>query len=500
LRRGCARRSAGAAGAAVALGWLCLCVAPGGARAEPPPATETPAAAAPAAAGGAREETQAAAALRATQDLDARLIELRRELDASLRERAAWEDMRRRLDELDLRMQALSRELPSALPAGEVTSALPLQVHDGGFTVRSANGAFLFEPGLRIQGEYQGVLASAGPMDSAPPRTSGFVLSDAEIMLDGHAFNPRLEYRLQVDFVSMPSPVPTPVTSSPPLVKDAFVQWRLTRAVAVRIGKFKVPYGLQRLYYQGVLQFVDISAPAAAFSLDRDVGLMVVGRPLGGRLQYQLAVLNGAGQVNAIDNFDLAYAARIVAAPFGPLPTSEGDIDGQRRPLVSAGVSGYYNLVPTDIVLRSGDPQATTDLNGDGRIDNVAVWQAGVELRAVFRGASLQGEWFGRIEQPGAGASARKFWGAYGQAGFFVLPHRIEVAARVGRTDLPLYGVSRAVRLRSGSTLNEQGAALAGYLAGHHAKLQIAYDHLVAEDAGSAPRVNQLQAAAQLWF
>jgi hypothetical protein len=250
----------------------------------------------------------------------------------------------------------------------------------------------------------------------------------------------------------------------------------------------------------GVLEFVDISTPTAAFSLERDVGLMVAGRPLGGRLQYQAAVLNGNGQTNAVDNFDLAYAVRVVAAPFGPLPATEGDIEGHRTPLLSVGVSGYYNLIPTDAPLRSGNPEASTDLNGDGRVDNVAVWQAAVELRAVFRGLALQSEWFGRIEQPGGGVPDRKFWGAYGQASWFVLPRRIEVAARVGHTDLPLYGQSRAVRLRSGSAVNEQSAALGGYLSGHHAKLQIDYGHLVAEDAGTAPHVHRVRAAVQLWF
>src|SRR5262249_11126818 len=154
--------------------------------------------------------------------------------------------------------------------------------------------------------------------------------------------------------------------------------------------------GLQRWTYSGELEFVDISAAMKAFSLERDVGFMFVGRPLGGRLGYELAIMNGSGAGQPNDNVDLAYAARIVAAPFGPLPPGEGDIRWHPRPRAQFGVAGYYNLVPTDVVVRTGNPNASTDQNLDGRTDNVAIWQYGAELRALWRGAALQGEWFGR--------------------------------------------------------------------------------------------------------
>ena len=66
---------------------------------------------------------------------------------------------------------------------------------------------------------------------------------------------------------------------------------------------------------------------------------MLVGRPLASRLQYEFAVTNGSGTAAANDNVDLAYTARIVAAPFGPLPMSEGDFDGT-TPRAPGGVAG----------------------------------------------------------------------------------------------------------------------------------------------------------------
>jgi hypothetical protein len=228
---------------------------------------------------------------------------------------------------------------------------------------------------------------------------------------------------------------------------------------------------------------------------------MVVGRPLAARLQYELAIVNGAGPGVRNDNIDLAYAARIVAAPFGPLPPSEGDIEGHERPLFSVGVSGFYNLVPTDILLRyPGDSTVTNDIDGNGRIDNVAIWQGGVELKAIWRGAALQAEYFARHEDPGAAGPSRPFWGAYGQASYFVVPHRILVGARVGQTDLPLYGATAAARLAAGTQVDEQSAVVSAYLRGNLAKLQVDYSHLTAEGATSAPSVNRVRAAVQLGF
>jgi len=166
----------------------------------------------------------------------------------------------------------------------------------------------------------------------------GATLTHAEIAFDGHMVAPQFQYRLQIDFAETP------------ILKDGFLQVGLGPSEVVRVGQFKVPYAMQRLYYSGELEFVDVSVATAAFSLERDVGVMLAGRPFAGRLRYQVAVLNGAGAVGPggaprlNDNLDLAYAVRIVASPFGPLPVSEGDIEGHARPLLAFGVAGYYNL------------------------------------------------------------------------------------------------------------------------------------------------------------
>jgi len=451
----------------------------------------------PAPAEGAREEAAGEAAQRATQELEVRVIELQRALDAMERERASFDDLRRRLDELEARDAASRRGAPGdwmSFPGGQDG----LRFSRDGLVIRSPGNRFLLRPGLRLQSLYEWDVASMGQQDLVKQESSAFSLAHAELLFEGHAFDPRFEYRLELDFADTKPAVP----------KDAFVQWLFTRWFGVRVGQFKVPFGLQTQYWNALLEFVDVAGATKVFSLDRDVGVELVGRPLAGRLQYHVSATNGPrapcpavpGSGPQCDQVDLAYAARVVAAPFGPLPLHEGDPEDQHRPLLSVGVSGAYFLLPTDVRARTNDATAPLDINLDHHVDNVGVLQGGVELRALFRGASLQAEWLGRREHPGAADPDRSTWGGYAQAGYFVLAHHLQAVARVGRTDFPAYGESLIARSLHGSRTTEESVGLNAYLHGHGAKLQVDYTHASTPDATSAPTLNRIRAALQLAF
>ena len=463
------------------------------ARAAEAPATVTgPATPAPVDTVATPAESQAAAAQGAAQRAEAQVIELRRQVEALERQRAGYDDVRRRLDELDARQRESARQAAAGEANPPETSVV--RFRDDGLEIRSPDNGFYLHPMVRVQAIYTGAIASQGPQDQAPPDASGFSLGRAEMILEGHVGGPFFQYRLQVDVAESPS------------LKDAYVAWHPLRRLSIEAGQFKVPYGLQRQYWKAELEFVNVSAPMAAFSLERDLGLMAVARLVPGRLTVQAALLNGSGATLPNDNFDLAYALRIVATPFGPLPSSEGDIEGHVRPLLSVGAAGYYNLAPTDVLARCDIPNAcpsiprqVADTDGDGRIDNVAFWQGGLELRALWRGAALQAELFGRLEDPGTAAPSRSYWGGYVQGSYFLLPHKLQVAARAGHTDLPLYGATAEQRLLAGSSQNEQSAVVSSYLRGHRVKAQVEYSHLTS-DGQTAPTASRVQAAVQIGF
>jgi hypothetical protein len=446
----------------------------------PPPApTGTPAGTSP-----TSEETQ--------QDLEAKVIQLQHELDGLQKQRAAWDDMRRTLDELGPRVDELARKAEQP-PQPSRPSPLRRPLGERRL-IPASDGSFWLRPEVRLQAGYSGSLVDPGPGQRSAPDTSTFLVQHAELFFEGNTYRRLIEYRFQVDFAEAQ------------ILKDAFLQWRHGNWIAVRVGQYKVPFGFQRYLRSTYYDFVDRSETMNAFSLERDVGVMILGRPLGGRLQYQLSITNGAGAGKLNDNRDLAYTARVVAAPWGGLPDSEGDLVGQRRPLLSVGAAGYYNLAPTDIVARTGNSQANTDVDNNGRVDNVAIWQGGVELRVHFRGAALQAELFRRLEHPGAGVADRTFSGEYLQASYFVIPHFLALDARVERTDLPLYGATLAQHKAGGDHIDGQTAGVSAFLRGHDLKIQADYTHLRTTDVVSpvgtfySPDSHRLRVTAQLIF
>ena len=76
----------------------------------------------------------------------------------------------------------------------------------------------------------------------------------------------------------------------------------------------------------------------------------------------------------------------------------------------------------------------------------------------------------------------------------------MQVAARIGRADLPLYGVTAEEHLLRGSREDEQSGAVSAYLRGHRIKVQMDYSHLTSPDAQTAPTAHRVRAAVQIGF
>ena len=185
------------------------------------------------------------------------------------------------------------------------------------------------------------------------------------------------------------------------------------RRFGLRVGQFKVPYGLQRWTYSGELEFVDhlgADGRVLAGTRHRPDGHRPAVRGPAASTSCRSSTDAGAGRRN--DNIDLAYAARIVAAPWGRCRRAKATSNGTRgRAPRSAWPATTTWSRPTRRAHRRSE-RATPTSDRDGRIDNVAIWQGGAELRALWRGAALQAELFGRTESPGRRCTRRAATGA----------------------------------------------------------------------------------------
>jgi phosphate-selective porin OprO/OprP len=116
-----------------------------------------------------------------------------------------------------------------------------------------------------------------------------------------------------VDFRLMPD-----ISSSSFSLQDAQVNLRYFKLANLQAGKYKTPFGLERLQSATALMFVERALPTQLVP-NRDLGLMLHGSVGEGLLHYQLAFMNGVvdGGSGDVDNGDgKDVIARVFGHPF----------------------------------------------------------------------------------------------------------------------------------------------------------------------------------------
>jgi hypothetical protein len=267
---------------------------------------------------------------------------------------------------------------------------------------------------------------------------SGFYLRRARVWLAGHAFDPRFTYLLHIQLEN----------SDNVNLHDAWLEYRLSPLVNIGVGRFKIAYGLEFLNSGFTLQFVERSvfsgetdinfgegpiypgggtwffglnarAPTGfatgGHTLYRSQGVQLAGMR-GSKttptVEYQIGVWQGRGTQGSSnpDNRHL-FAVRVGYHPWGWIDWRfQGDTEGSER----------YRFG----VLGSAYSQSTTEADGYD--------ERGYDLAIVnrFRGFSLDAEWATEIYDlhHSADEVERKGWRV--QAGYMLIPAKLEVAAR----------------------------------------------------------------------
>lgn len=103
--------------------------------------------------------------------------------------------------------------------------------------------------------------------------------------------------------------------------RDAFVNVRTTRAIEVRAGRFKVPFGVEQLVSIMDLDLTYRSAASSHLTPGREVGVSVHGRLAGKTVRYEAGYFrNGGDNVRSSERDDPrgapTFAARVTASPW----------------------------------------------------------------------------------------------------------------------------------------------------------------------------------------
>jgi phosphate-selective porin OprO/OprP len=187
------------------------------------------------------------------------------------------------------------------LAAAGAAEPAAVQVDDGGVTLRSADG----DHQVRLRGFVQ-IDSRWFPGDDAEAAAGGFLL---------RRVRPVVEAVVARDWDARAM---ANVGSDGTILVDGWVGWNAWRGLRVRIGQFKPPVGLERLQSTSALALNERAFPTE-FIPNRDVGLLLHGTVIGGRLDYAAAVLNGGVDgANVTPNPDDAMdvAGRLFLRPF----------------------------------------------------------------------------------------------------------------------------------------------------------------------------------------
>lgn len=113
-----------------------------------------------------------------------------------------------------------------------------------------------------------------------------------------------------------------PSFSAAPGILDVYAERRFHRSFNLRAGKFKAPFGLERLQSATALAFNERAFPTN-LAPNREIGAQIFGEILGGTTEYQLGIFSGnidnsAGLRDSVinsNNSGFDFVARVFAHP-----------------------------------------------------------------------------------------------------------------------------------------------------------------------------------------
>lgn len=247
------------------------------------------------------------------------------------------EDISARLQALEQEIAILKRQLEVKEEEQKAKSVKAATVEIGrkGFSITSPdkNYQFRFRGNAQIDGRY---FAN----DKENTGKDEILARRLRPMIEGTVDD--FDFRLMPDFAG-----------SQARLLDAYVDYKASDALKVRVGKFKPPIGLERLQSQTSLLFIERGL-ANNLAPSRDFGIQLHGNLIAQTLEYQIGMFNGNPDLSADDGDDddkKDIAARVFAYPF-----SQGE---------TVALRGLGLGVGSSIGDREGD--ATNTIFGDYR-------------------------------------------------------------------------------------------------------------------------------------
>jgi phosphate-selective porin OprO/OprP len=317
-----------------------------------------------------------------------------------------------------------------------------------------------------------------GAMDTPVANDVTLQFRRARMSLGGNLFTQHIKYKIQFTMAPIEMGFKDGVPHRVPIL-DWYFTFDRFRDATFQVGQYKVPYNHQRMLRVVGMQFVDRSGANNEFTMDRDIGLDIRSKDVGGlgHLRYYAGVYLGDGIARyGPSDTGLMYLGRVEVLPFGQYDDLE-ESDHERSVKPKLLIGGGYAFIDRDPHDNHGFFGA---IPADGGTTSTHNATADVNFR--WAGFSFEGAFFWRKgwRQPGknldvAGdpipvVAARNGLGYFTQAGYLLPRLPIELGARWGQ--IKARGDEATTSLKD---QNEAGAVLNYYFARHALKLQLDY-------------------------
>jgi len=335
-------------------------------------------------------------------------------------------ELQKQIDELQQQLNNLNKDTRVLqVKDEERDKAKPIAGYQDGFFIQSPDGkTFKLKVGGYAQAD-----ARLYTEEKGSSNTDQFTMRRVRLDIRG-TLAERFEFRLLPDFAG-----------SSLVLQDAYLDSKFSPYSVVRTGKFKTPFGIERLQSATALQFIERGLPNNLVP-NRDLGLQLYGDYGLGQMTYQLALVNGvpdggSGDTDINDPFD--FAGRVFGQPF--LNTALAPLRG-----LGVGVAGTYGIEHGTL--------SNTQLSSYKTASQATFFRYATDNPATGAGTTIADGTHWRVSP-----QAYYYWGP-----FSALGEVVRSSQKISRTGIDTTADNYSWQLRAGWVLSGENASYKGVI------------------------------------
>ena len=338
---------------------------------------------------------------------------------------------------------------------------------------------------IRYSHEFPDDTIKLAGTENAGDSKGSFRIRRAKLKFEGWFYKPYLTYEVQTNWPGISS------SNLANYLEDANLNWDVTKGkkkFMVKLGQYKVPFGLQELTSSGSQQLVDRALVSNTFFRGRDTGVSVWGVLGANKFEYRAGLFNGNGLTrSANDNNKFQYNARVTFQPNGAVPLGTYSGAHQSESDFETRALGKPIFTVSAAVEQNDLANVATDLK-----TNLKTTLYEVDAMFKYRGFSATGMFaWGEVEPQTTNPSFdREGW--FVQAGYFLKPDKWEIAAR--------YGENNPNKDASNNKITEFRGGINWFYAKHAFKVQADFGQVKTETSTGDRKNNELRIQTQLVF